>query len=48
MHMNFGYAEELLDVSENVTKVVSHFKSVLRGKAIAVLSVPSSGYANAL
>ena len=38
--MNFGYVEELLDVSENVSKVVSHFKSVLQGKAIAVCSVP--------
>lgn len=40
MLMNFGYAEELLDVSENVSKVVSHFRSVLQGKAIAVRVVP--------
>lgn len=40
MLMNFGYAEELLDVSENVSNVVSHFNSVVQGKAIAVLSVP--------
>lgn len=37
--MNFGYAEELLDVSENVSKVASHFKSVLQEKAIAGCSV---------
>lgn len=36
MLMNFGYAEELLDVSENVSDAVSHFNSVLQGKAIAV------------
>lgn len=35
--MNFGFAEELVDVSENVSDVVSHFSSVLQGKAIAVL-----------
>lgn len=40
MLMNFGYAEELPDVSENVSKVSSHFKPVLQGKAIAVRGVP--------
>lgn len=40
MLMNFGYAEELLDVSENVSNVVSHFNFVLQGKATAVCSVP--------
>lgn len=34
--MNFEYAEELLGVST----VVSHFKPVLQGKAIAVRAVP--------
>lgn len=41
MLMNFGYAVELLDVSENVSDVVSHFSSVVQGKAIAVCSVPA-------
>lgn len=40
MLTNFGYAEELLDVSEDVSHVVSHFNSVVQGKAIAVRSVP--------
>lgn len=41
--MNFGYAGELLDGSESVSIVVSHFESVLQGKAIAVCSVPPLG-----
>lgn len=39
MLTNFGYAEELLGVSENVSDV-SHSSSVLQGKAIAVRSAP--------
>lgn len=38
--INFGYTDELLIVSENVSEVFSHFQSVLQGKAIAVHRVP--------
>lgn len=40
MLMNFGYVEKLRDVRQNVSKAVSHLKSVLQGKAIAVWSIP--------